>query len=157
MAVDLESAVADAAAGYGKTFVRDCLSRPALLRQPPEILLGQDIDVLERILEPGIDLARWRREPQAPIAVWLDALPPARYPTVQLQLRAADVAAALHVLPIHRGSVRSARFRRHGGGNRRAEEVGRQLARSARVQQHVDADGDEGAAEFEVAARQLRI
>ncbi len=65
-------------------------------RQSPEILLGQDIDVLERILEPGIDLALWRREPHAPIAAWLDALPLARHPTAQLELRAADVAAALH-------------------------------------------------------------
>lgn len=95
MAADLESVVADATVDSGKTFVRDGLSRPAPLRFPPEILLGQDIDVLERILEPGIDLALWRRESQAPIAAWLDALPPARHPTAQLQLRAADVAAAL--------------------------------------------------------------
>ncbi len=65
------------------------------LRQAPEILAGEDIDVLERILEPGIDLALWNREPNAPLCAWLDALPLARLPTAQVQLRAAEVAAAL--------------------------------------------------------------
>jgi len=82
MAADLESVVADATVDSGKTFVRDGLSRPAPLRFPPEILLGQDIDVLERILEPGIDLALWRREPQAPIAAWLHGWMPCLRPGI---------------------------------------------------------------------------
>ncbi|MCR6478177.1 DUF1826 domain-containing protein [Variovorax sp. ZS18.2.2] len=65
-------------------------------RQSHEVLLGQDIEVLERILEPGVDLALWERDPCASMSAWLEALPSARLPTGQLQLRAADVASGLN-------------------------------------------------------------
>lgn len=64
---------------------------------PDELLCGTTSAVLARALEPRIELALWRREPDAPLAQWLDDLPASALPTLRLRLRAIEVPLALQL------------------------------------------------------------
>lgn len=69
------------------------------LRKPPPraawVAASDKAEGLERIADPGIAAAIWRRPRDPDLGGWLDALPPAQLPRLRQALDLADVASSV--------------------------------------------------------------
>ena len=59
------------------------------------VCIGRAADVLDTVIQPGVELAAWQREPDPAWAVWLECLPLDTWPACRLEVTTEDANAML--------------------------------------------------------------